>query len=274
MMEKSLAVLPAYQNPPLIEVVCGVQFEQMDRFSTVHFGQFYDRIKSQYPHTDDHAPLPEIFETQQGQPTPPQLKMEMPDLPALRRVFFATEKGDFLYQLQSSRFLANWRKMKPSDGYPRFSEAFSRFRRGWRELLDFLDSIEVSPPKANQYELTYINHIEEGSEPFPVGIRHYLPVFSWTFEASDGFLPPPHTGAARLQYELPGRKGKLHVSINHGFRISDKKSLVVLELTARGPASSNGSEMNEWFEMAHEWIVRGFTHHTSADAHKEWGRIA
>jgi uncharacterized protein (TIGR04255 family) len=273
-MEKPMAMLPAYQTPPLIEVVCGIQFQEMERFSSVHFGQFHDRIKSEYPQSEDHAPLPEILEAGQAQPIPSQPKVEVMDFPPLRRVFYSTEKGDFLYQLQSSRFLANWRKMQPSDSYPRFSETFSRFTRGWRELLDFLALSGQSSPEANQYELTYINHIEEGAEPFPVGIRQYLPVFGWTHEASNGFLPAPRTGAARLQYELPGKRGVLHVSINHGFRVSDKKSLLILELTARGAASHDWHEMDAWFEMAHEWIVRGFTHLTSAKAHQEWGRIA
>jgi uncharacterized protein (TIGR04255 family) len=272
-MEKAMTELPAYRNPPLIEVVCGIQFQEMERFSSVHFGQFYDRIKSEYPQSEDHAPLSEIHETGQAQPVPSQPQIEVMDLPPLRRVFFVTEKGDFLYQLQVSRFLANWRKLQPSDNYPRFSEAFSRFVRGWRALLDFLASIGRGCPQANQYELTYINHILEGAEPFPAGIRHYIPVFSWTHEATNGFLPAPRTGAARLQYELPDKSGMLHVSINHGFRVSDKKSLVIMELTARGSASRDWREMDAWFELAHEWIVRGFTHLTSSQAHQEWGRI-
>lgn len=34
----------------------------------------------------------------------------------------------------------------------------------------------------------------------------------------------------------------------------------------------DGTDMEECFEMAHEWIVRGFTDLTSIQAHKQWGR--
>lgn len=274
-MEKTATKLPEYQNPPLTEVVCGIQFQDLGFLSSVHFGEFWNRIKDEYPQTEDHAPLPDIFEIQQIPPPVPQMRPELSDMPPLRRVFFVTKKGDFLYQFQASRFLSNWRKMQSSDDYPRFSSAFLRFQKGWMELLEFIRSNEQNAPLANQYELTYINHIIEDSdaEAFPVGIRQYLPVFCWTQETVDGFLPNPHTGSARLQYKLPNKSGTLHVSIAHGMRLADKKNLAVLELTARGPASPDWRELTEWFAMAHEWIVRGFTHLTSAKAHQIWGRI-
>jgi uncharacterized protein (TIGR04255 family) len=76
-----------------------------------------------------------------------------------------------------------------------------------------------------------------------------------------------------LRFPLPQDRGALHVTYKHGKKVSDKKDVLILDLTARGPAKLDGSDMEDWFDLAHEWIVRGFTDLTSALAHKRWGRM-
>ena len=46
---------------------------------------------------------------------------------------------------------------------------------------------------------------------------------------------------------------------------------MVLNMTCSGQASVEYSFPN-WFDTAHEWIVRGFTDLTTDEAHKLWGR--
>lgn len=41
--------LPEYRLPPVIEVVCGVQFAPIPGFLSVHFGEFWQRVKEAYP---------------------------------------------------------------------------------------------------------------------------------------------------------------------------------------------------------------------------------
>ena len=53
----------------------------------------------------------------------------------------------------------------------------------------------------------------------------------------------------------------------------NKVSVLLLELKATGPSSSTDKKaMLDWFDLAHEWIVRGFTDLTAAEAHKLWER--
>jgi len=37
--------MPSYENPPVIEVVCGVQFKPIKNFLSVHFGAYWETIK-------------------------------------------------------------------------------------------------------------------------------------------------------------------------------------------------------------------------------------
>lgn len=262
--------LPSYRRPPVIEVVCGVQFEQLPSFSSVHFGKLWRHVEAEYPRTEDREPVAEIFE--RGPDA--EVKDEVVTLgaPPLRRVFYITEDGNYLLQVQPSRFLANWRKRHEHDQYPRFTAAYARFASGWETFLAFLGQEKLGSPRVNQYELTYINHIFEATEAFPEGMQEHLRFLSWRNTRSLGFLPAPRVANLRVQFPLANGKGVLHATVTHGLRASDKKGVMVLDLTARGPARSDWSDMKGWFDLAHEWIVRGFTDLTTAEAHQRWER--
>jgi len=268
-MDASVRTLPEYKEPPVFEVVCGVQFDPLVSFSSVHFGEFWQRVKKDYPRTEDRPPLAEVFEGGKS----PVVGAEIIDIPPLRRVFFIDPTENFLLQVQPSRFLANWRKAKGADEYPRYSAAQDRFIKGWKVFVDFASEAGLGIPQANQYELTYINHIVEAGGTYPEAIEHLVPTFSWKSAQSTKFLPVPQSALIGLQFSLPDSKGVLYVSLKHGTRLNDQKGVLIVELTARGAAKSDWSDLAGWFDVAHEWIVQGFTDLTSPSAHQIWGRI-
>jgi uncharacterized protein (TIGR04255 family) len=258
-------------TPPVIEVVCGVQFEPLRNLLSIHFGDFWHRVKHDYPKTEDRPPIDDFQETDQG--TKMRAELVAIEMPPHRRVFYIDSSDNFLLQLQPSRFHSNWRKERPEDEYPRFEVAFDRFLKGWNAFLDFAKDSGFGAPRTNQYELTYINHISEGEgEQFPRDIGHYIPLFAWASAQSSAFLPPPESAGTHIRFTLPESKGRLHVTIGHGIRKTDQQRIIVLELTARGSAKPDWADMDEWFALGHEWIVRGFTDLTSQAAHLKWGR--
>ena len=268
-MPSNSEALPSYQRPPVNEVVCGVQFSALPGFRSVHFGRFAELLKADYPRTEDRDSLPELYEGDLG----PQVKDELVALPMppLRRVFYIDDTGNYLLQVQPSRFVANWRKQQDSDEYPRFSSAFGRFRKGWEDFVAFARTEEIGLPQVNQYELTYINHILEASIPFPEGIEDYLRFFSWR-DLGSLTLRTPRSATFRLQFPLPNKHGALHVTVSHGKRMTDQKGVLVVDLTARGPGRPDWSDMVEWFSVAHKTIVNGFTDLTTPSAHQVWLR--
>ena len=261
--------LPKYKRPPVIEVVCGVQFDPLPGFTSLHFGEFWHRIKENYPKAEDKPPLDDLREAAEGT----QVKTDLvADIPPLRRVWYIDSSRNFLIQLQPSRFLSNWRKVRAEDEYPSYATAFDRFLNEWTGFLGFANDTGLSPIHTNQYELTYINHILEAEQPYPAGIARHLPLFSWESAQSSKFLPAPQSAALSFQFLVPEAKGRLHATISHGSRQSDKKGVLVIDLTARGAAKEDWSDMKEWFSMAHEWIVCGFTDLTSRESHQLWER--
>jgi uncharacterized protein (TIGR04255 family) len=187
-------------------------------------------------------------------------------------VFYVSRGSDFLLQVQPSRFLCNWRKQTDTEPYPRFEVTFARFLEGWQWFLSFVKEKGLGIPAPNLYELTYVNQLFAPAEGFPQGVQHYLPVFAWKHAQSISFLPPPTGFVLALKFALPESKGALHVSAKQGIRRADEKPVVLLELTARGRARDDWSDLTSWFSTAHEWIVRGFTDLTSAEGHRVWER--
>ncbi len=89
------------------------------------------------------------------------------------------------------------------------------------------------------------------------------------------FLPPAEGAQWRLFFRLPENRGRLHAQMNLAVRNNDRKPVIILDLTARGaPTENRLEEISNWFEIAHAWIVRGFTELTTEEMHKLWGRLS
>jgi uncharacterized protein (TIGR04255 family) len=262
--------LPQYKRPPLVEMICGIQFDSLVKFSSVHFGEFLEVVKAEYPEFEDQTPLADVFEGTPPLPRSfsPQILEKLP----LPRVFYKDQTGNFLLQVQPSRFLSNWRKQKDSDEYPRFGAALERFARGWNVFLEFLDRSGIGTPSVNQYELSYINHIISGqNSSFPVALAEFLPMFSWMAEGQK-FSSVLEGVGSRVKFALPDSKGALHISINHGKRATDGAGIAVIDLTVRGPANPDWSDMSDWFAVAHQNAVLMFAEIMSSKAQDSWGR--
>ena len=69
---------------------------------------------------------------------------------------------------------------------------------------------------------------------------------------------------------MPNNKGRLHALLRLAVNKESKDQIMIFELTARGFSSEN---MSDWFDMAHEWIVRGFSDLTNDTIQKTiWKR--
>jgi len=247
--------IPSYGSPPLSEVAFGVQFAPLP-LQTRHVGQFWTEIKDEYPLTQDFPPVPDVGEA---------AGVSVLVMPPLRRVFLATSTAEHVIQLQDSRFHHNWRKLSPSVVYPRFSVVFSRFLKAWGLFSDFVKRQGLDEPKPSRYELTYVNEIETlGS----IRIEQAVKLFDWKIIQAE-FLPEPQATNIAWSFLLPDSKGTMNVSTNRLTKL-DGRSAVLLTLACSGPSANY--PLGEWFDTAHQWIVRGFTDLTTLEAHNEWNR--
>lgn len=194
-------------------------------------------VKNEYPYTEDNMPL--VDEATLGQ-------FEVIQMPPLRRVFLIHTDHTYLMQLQPDRFVHNWRKTKDSDEYPNFEAAKQKFLHGWGLLQRFVAERQLGTIELKSYEVTYINHFIEKPGSFPLAAEAYIPVFNWKSARSKEFLPSPNVLGLDLRFPMPDNKGVLRVSVKHGKRLTDDADVMLMQMTAQGPAKPEESDMESY----------------------------
>ena len=272
MVTSSPQPLPDYDLPPVIEVVCGLQFAALEGFQATAFGLLWQRFKAEYPTYEQQPSLPQVIE-RFSEPIAKELRVDLSSVPTLPRMFFVHQAPCWLVQVQSDRFLHNWRKQPETEVYPHFPEVYKRFWSAWERFLEFCRDEKIGTPEVNQLELTYINHIVQGEGwDGPATIGQVFPDLAWRTQRS--FLPPPESVGWKIRFALPIASSRLHASVRHAVRRRDMKPVLLCELTARGlPGSLDADAIREWFHLGREWIVRGFADLTHERVQKEiWKR--
>jgi len=134
---------------------------------------------------------------------------------------------------------------------------------------------EVGGLVYRQFDLSYINIIGDSNGLDIVG-KSGLLVDHQRSETSARFLPEPEMFNWNTSYTLPQNVGRLHVNAQSAMRLNSIEKIVRLELTARGiPRDPSDTNRRGWFDLAHEWITRGFADSTNPILHKAtWGRIS
>jgi uncharacterized protein (TIGR04255 family) len=257
--------LPDFKKPPVVEVAISVFFQPLPGMKTVRFGEFWNANRKDYPKFEDSPPLVDNLKE----------VMQMGDLMqigSLRRVLMITGDDCYVMQLQQNAFIHNWRKMKEGDEYPHFDMALKLFKEKFATFQQFVKENALGDLSATRYEVTYVNHLyKEGSK--------YVSVFAKDISLlriqpaqERKLLPEPGQVNADVWFDLPEDHGTLQVALKRAIRIVDKKEVLQVELTARGKARPDFSDMDSWLEVAHEWIVTGFAEITTKEAHQQWER--
>jgi uncharacterized protein (TIGR04255 family) len=268
---ESTRPFPSFDSPPVIETVLGLQFTPLAAFGIPHFGLYWQRIRDQYPHQQAQAALNPAEEQYGDRPPMQPFGIEFVPLPEVR-CWFIDRTSTELIQVQRDRFIRNWRKTSESDVYPRYDALKPRFRDDWARFCTFLDEFGIGMPEVNQCEVTYINNFELGRELETYAEAHRVIRLLSPLVGRE-FLPDTEMVQMNASYLMPDKKGRLHVSLQPAIRRHDAKPLLQLTLTARGrPASSKSQELLDWFDMGHEWIVRGFVDLTTREMHQLWRR--
>ena len=268
-MQKEMCCFPDFEKPPLVEVVCGVLFDDVKELLVPHFGQLWERFKPEYVACQERPPIAPVFENNAS-----ELTIEFSNIPPLPRIWFVRQDGNGIIQVQRDRFLYNWRQTRPSDEYPRYHTVINSFNAHFSKFQEFITSTALGEVRPLQYEMTYVNHVPFGKDGVNRGIGRILPDCAWR-ALPERFLPEIEGFIWNPVFRLPDENGRLHVKAQVVIRANDNMPILLLEITARGIGTDRSIEgMQAWFDLAREWIVRGFADLTGSDIQDEWGRKA
>jgi len=265
--------LPEFENPPVSEVVLGVQFEPLLSWAVPHYGLYWARIRDEYPEAQVQPPVVRQVEIFGAARFKTHGTINLSVGPENPRCWFLTADQTRLVQVQNDRFLINWRKVVGDEVYPRYEKAIRpKFAAEFARFMAYLKDAGMESMNVTQCEVTYINDVPLGEGWTSFSDLHDV-ISPWSGEMTDKFLPPPETIQINVAYPIPEQRGRLHVAMQHAFRPKDSKETIQLRLTARGkPQDSELKSILEWFDMGREWIVRGFADFTAETAQKRWER--
>jgi uncharacterized protein (TIGR04255 family) len=259
-----------FSNPPVVEVVFGALFGTSQPIKLAHIGLFWDKVRGEFPRTEDASPLLPAIERYETTPS-----FTAVPLSSGSRIWLLSSGGDALLQIQPDRFLFNWKRPgtdATGASYPGFEEVAQRFEDYLRRFTGFLSTEGLGAPTYRQFELAYINRMipssDQGSGEHEMFVDHKRN------PAKNRFLPTPESFAWSTSYPFPRQAGRLHVVAKTILAPPGMEKFVQLEMIARGMLPGNQTEQSRvsWFEMAHEWIVKGFSDVTSPLLHDRWGR--
>lgn len=248
--------LPSYKNPPVNEVVCGMRFRPIERLRIPHIGLLWEKFRTEYP-IIQHAPP---ISSNKGE----MLVDKVTGLP-LPRMWFISDSDDQLIQFQNDRFYFNWRKRK--NDYPRYAHVISNFKKALNSVKDVFKDFDLGELEPIEYELTYINHIPKGIGWKTIDdLTEIFTDFSWN-KTTSRFLPNPEEISWATKFSFPEKKSHLIISLKHAIT-EDELPTLIYELKAIGNDSDD--TIHNWLDLAHEWIVRGFTDLTTSKMHEIW----
>ena len=270
--------LPEFARPPVSEVVLSVQFQPLTGLTAAHMGLFWSHIRDRFPNVQQQPPLPPVRpEDLRNLPPQVEFSVNMSAVPTLPRLLFISEEGNELLQLQGDRFIANWRRLRDEDEYPRYPHVRRYFDEAFASFRSFVKKEGLGEIVLVQYEVVYLNQILAGEGWERLGqIKDVLSF--WGDQYVEPPLMEPEAASVALQYSIPNGPdptGRLYVDVRPSLRHSDQRPLFAVNLTARMLAQSD-DDMTQLpgLDIGREHIVRAFAALTSSEMHEIWGRSA
>jgi uncharacterized protein (TIGR04255 family) len=273
----------SFGSPPVAEVVTSIRFAPISIDIYLSLGLLRDESWiDEFPKLERQAryEMPtEVF----GGHRPPTFEFGLQAIPSLPRLWFVSDDGAELLQVQDNWFAANWRRrFAPGingEGvdYDRWKARREAFARHWTTLAEWIISHGGSAAP-DQYEVTYINHIVPimGVWSSHSDISGVLPAVQ--APSSPGTLPEQVIWNSRSL--VPPADGmpeaRLHISATPAFAPPGKATpetepvpVIVLELTVRGEPPKSGDLMSV-LDRGRKVIVEAFLAVTSDKARQAW----
>jgi hypothetical protein len=262
-----LGPLPAYDNPPVIETVLGIQFDRFAELKNAHLGAFWKTLDlDEWAEVADAPLLESQFERfSETEQWGGGVRYKLTQDPAAR-LQIKNATGDRMIQIQNSRLHFNWIKQNGRP-YPSYEVVRPEFEKLLTAFEHFLRREKLGVIRPNQWEVSYINDIPQGTV--------------WQTPSEWGFFLPL-SGLPRIEhviegesfggewhFTIPGQRGRLHVLWEHAASAAGE-SLVRLTLTARGPIPVETSSILRGLDLGRATIVRSFHALMSDAANKYW----
>ena len=245
-----------WEREPVVEVVLGVQFDELPGMTTGHLGWFWGECADEFPDADDVPAIGQIDESGGG----------FASFPGRRsRLRLVSKDRSRMIQVQNGWFVVNWMK-RPDLGYPGYAGMRSFFLGLFGHFAAFCKGRGLDELRPNLWEVTYIDHIPRGT--VWTGHSDFVQVFP-------GLLGPGRVPAGSLE-ALDGSwswrtgQGRLDLSIQSARTTSEpEQETLVVRSVARGPLAPS-ADLGEALDFGRRTVVETFETIASPEAIAYW----
>ena len=262
--------LPDYRNPPLNEVVLGIQFAPARGYQQIRAGEVWNLYKAEFPLVEELPPIAPVFETFGITRPGAMMSFGLVTGTLLHgRFWFLSPQKTELIQFQQDRLLHNWRKIEDKNNeYPRFEKMIVNFEKEANQLQDYFNKLSPQNLICNQAEISYINHITlEQSEGRGKASDWFRFI---NFGSTD-----PDDMSFVIRRNLEGPSGaltaRLICEVGTSFTALGAR-ILVLTLTVRGaPEDTTAASALKLLKLGREVIVTEFAEITTELGRKNGG---
>jgi uncharacterized protein (TIGR04255 family) len=251
-----------FERPPVAETALGAVFAPISKWTPLHFGLFWERVREYYPRTEVKPAVMPAGQTML------RLSEDAVDLPI--KALFIDKNGNQLVQVQRNAFIRNWRQTEQTVEYEHYENVRPLFERDWQLFLDFVAEEQLGAVEMVQCEVTYINHLVRGRDW--ESFEDMSNIFRVWSGGNVGPLTTSQMVSFTTAYDLPKNGGRLQAVVQPGIRKADRKEILQFVLTATiKPKGSDLSEIMHSLDAGHVAVVTSFRDFTTPTMHKHWG---
>jgi uncharacterized protein (TIGR04255 family) len=246
-----------FKNPPLIEVVFGVNIE-LSELSLVHFGLYWDTIKDRFP-----TPVETIGEL--------NLTEDYSYVSSFPTVWYLSSQENKLIRLTNDYFSYHCRCI--NEEYPHFENLFTEFLNEWRNLESWWLKINDNSIESEGYSLQYINLIDEDSgwKSFEDNEK----IFTFIGKPIKTSFGMPKINSSKFEFDLPDKLGTLNVSLERQKieRAETESTNIMLFSLSVISLDIATDSLESWFSSSHNFIIQSFLELTQEEVQrKNWER--
>jgi len=260
--------LPDFGDPPLDEVVLGVQFEPIPAYKSIDANAVWELFRSEFPNVEEQPPIAPVFETFGGMTPQAGFQFHFGPIPPATRLWFVSPDGSHLLQFQPDRFLLNWRKHQGITPYPRFEQVSASFLENLVRLSNHIEKEKSFKIEVNQVEISYINIIT---------VKEFSEIGDWIaiWKALNLNIEGVNMAFPEVILDPEGRpSARLHHEITSAVTPDGSSKALRLVLTYRGKPPGRGiEEATRFMAEGRIHIVNRFAELTTEHAHRIWKRL-
>jgi len=258
-----------WKRPSVIEFVLGVQFDPLANLTNGHLGWFWGEMHDTFPTSDDVPPIPPVVEHFDE-----AILMGFPGLGFRQasgdsRLRMSSLDGTRMIQVQNGWLIVNWMG-KPDFRYPGFTGVKELFNDAMSRFGTFLTSRNLGTIKPNLWEVTYINHIPQGTVWNTLAdIPMVFPGLFGEGQCPNGTREAVHS---TWSWRLEPTPGRLRVSVQSAkANAAGSTDILLVRSVARGPlGSENAPTLDEGLNFGRSTVVDTFMGLASEDAKRYW----